>query len=481
MGKILLPSKFHAAILLLFLFIASSNHNAHAWKLESGAVTTNDTFSTTTFTPVNFLELFDTTPVVVALATNQGGDSAALRIRNVTTSGFEISVVESPGEDGPHVSMDIHYIAMEPGINVLPTGELVVAGLHTTNTVQRQSNVGGPSGWDTINFGVTLSSTATLIAALQTMNSESGTPPSSTSQPFLSVAVRNLSATNAQLAIERSEVTLGSVSNETIGYIAFPSNTNGSFNDISNTFTQWRASTSADNIVGWDNACRTHTFSATAFSSARVVATKNSRDGSDGGWLRRCSLTSTTIGLQVDEDVSNDSERAHTTESVGVLAFSRSFHANFQGQLEVDKTVSIVNAPTNAPGKLFALPGATARYNLLIRSSGNLPIDNNALTFIDPIPANTGLVVTDIGATGSGPIRFKDGSPSSGLTYNFASLASTTDDISFSNDGGSTFSYTPTVDASGTDLAVTHIRVTPQGSFAPNNTSFEIEFDVIIQ
>ena len=76
------------------------------------------------------------------------------------------------------------------------------------------------------------------------------------------------------------------------------------------------------------------------------------------------------------------------------------------------------------------------------------------------------LYVGDLGAPGSGPVAFTQGSPSSGLTYAFTSLASTTDNLAFSNNGGASFAYTPTPDANGYDSAVTHIRVTPQGIFA---------------
>ena len=81
------------------------------------------------------------------------------------------------------------------------------------------------------------------------------------------------------------------------------------------------------------------------------------------------------------------------------------------------------------------------------------------------------MIVSDIGAPGSGPVRFTDGAPASGLAYSFVSLASTTDDIAFSNDGGLTFTYTPTPDASGCDLAVTHIEISPGGAFAADTGS----------
>ena len=457
---------------------------ADARRLEARRVTTNDTFSTPTFTAVTFLTPFDTTPVVVALATDQGGDASALRIRNVTTTGFEISPVEPPGNDGPHVAMTVDYVAMEPGSLVLPGGETVVAGFHDTASVQRAGVVGGLAAWDTVAFGATLSSAAAVIADVQSNSSESGTPPSGPSQPWLTVAIRNPSTTDVQMALERSEVAAGSVATERIGYIAFPSGRTGGFVDTSSNVISWEATQTADSIRGWDNGCTNVTFSATAFANARVVATKNSRDGADGGWLRRCALTTTQIGLQVDEDIANDAERSHTTEIAGVLAFSNTFHALFAGVLNAVKTVSIEEDPFNTAPNAYAIPGARARYLVNIESSGNSPTDNDSVVFVDALPAETKLIVADI-SPNAGPVLFTDGSPPSDLTYTFTSLGSTTDDISFSNDGGATFTYVPTQDGDGADANVTHIRIEPKGSFAEQSTgtppSFQLTFDVLVE
>ena len=101
-----------ARTLLVFiaasLWLFSQATKAHAWRLEAGQVTTLNTASTPLFTSVTFQETFDVIPIVVALPSDQGGDPAALRIRSVTTSGFEISAVEPTGNDGPHILSLIH-------------------------------------------------------------------------------------------------------------------------------------------------------------------------------------------------------------------------------------------------------------------------------------------------------------------------------------------------------------------------------------
>ena len=102
---------------------------------------------------------------------------------------------------------------------------------------------------------------------------------------------------------------------------------------------------------------------------------------------------------------------------------------------------------------------------------------------IDPIPANTRLCLGDIAGPGSGPVQFVNGSPSSNLTWTYSSLASGTDDLEFSNNGGSTWTHTPIADGNGFDISgTTHIRMRPKGTMPGNsgsgNPSFQLRFRV---
>src|SRR4030095_11990187 len=103
----------------------------------------------------------------------------------------------------------------------------------------------------------------------------------------------------------------------------------------------------------------------------------------------------------------------------------------------------------------------------------------------DPIPTNTSLRVVDIGGAGSGPVAFANGATSSGLTYTFTSLASATDDIEFSNNGGSPWTYTPGAAANGCDTAVTNVRISPKGTFVADtgtpDPSFTLRFRICLK
>lgn len=126
----------------------------------------------------------------------------------------------------------------------------------------------------------------------------------------------------------------------------------------------------------------------------------------------------------------------------------------------------LVSDPYNGTTNPKAIPGAVLTHSLNISNSSTGNPDSNSVVVVQSVPPQSALFVGDLGTAGSGPVAFAQGSPSSGLAYAFAGLGSTTDDLAFSNDNGSSFAYTPTADASGYDPAVTHIRVTPRGVFA---------------
>lgn len=154
--------------------------------------------------------------------------------------------------------------------------------------------------------------------------------------------------------------------------------------------------------------------------------------------------------------------------------------------LNVAQAVATFSDPLSGTTNPKSIPAARKRYSVSVRDAGNArAIDSNTVAIVVPVPANTRLFVRDLGATGSGPVQFVQGTPSSGLTYTYTSLASTTDDLDFSNNGGGTWTYVPVPDATGVDAAVTHLRVRPRGQPACTLTStpgnFELRFDVTVR
>ncbi len=299
---------------------------ALAWKMESRSITLNDTFANPTFTAISFTQSYATAPLIFALPSIEGGDPSDLRIQNITNSGFEISQVESPGRDGPHVAMTVDILIIESGNYTLPDGTRFEAGTVSTNQVQSAPNVAGAQGWQTITFASAFASAPIVLAQIQTMNNEANTPPGSTSSPWFTAAVDTISNNSVRLALERSEVSSGTVSqNETIAYLAVDSAQNGTFVDNNSVTIIYQTILSASVVDGWDNACDNINFTASFASTPRVLASKATRNDNNGGWLRRCALSNSAVGLTVDEDTFLDSERAHGQEQASIIAFSRDF------------------------------------------------------------------------------------------------------------------------------------------------------------
>jgi hypothetical protein len=148
------------------------------------------------------------------------------------------------------------------------------------------------------------------------------------------------------------------------------------------------------------------------------------------------------------------------------------------------KTVQVTSDPINGTTNPKLIPGAYALYTVQITNTAAGSPDSNSVFIYDPVPANTTLFVGNLGAVGSGPVAFTDGTPASGLTYTFTSLASTTDDVDFSNNGGVSYAYTPVPDGSGFDANVTNIRINPKGVFAAaggSNPYFQVSFRVKVK
>ncbi len=124
-------------------------------------------------------------------------------------------------------------------------------------------------------------------------------------------------------------------------------------------------------------------------------------------------------------------------------------------------------------------------YTITATNQGVGSTDADSVIITDPIPVKTALFVGDVDGPGpaAGPVLFTDGMApdESGLSYTFTSLDNVTDDVAFSNNGGSTYIYVPEPDAQGFDSNVTHIQVTPKGAFNGINGGITPRFEIRIK
>lgn len=153
--------------------------------------------------------------------------------------------------------------------------------------------------------------------------------------------------------------------------------------------------------------------------------------------------------------------------------------------LEVTRTSVPFSDPVNGTVNPKAIPGAIILNTTELRNAGTGLVDAGSLVVTEQVDPDSVLVVADFNGSTAGPVQFADGTPSSGLSYNFNALGSTTDDLDFSSDGGLTFNYVPTPDANGVDPAVTHFRVRSTSPFAGDSgagpTSAQLRFKTRIR
>ena len=461
----------------------SSGGSNPRWEVATATVNAQNTGGTLGFTAVSFPRPFAATPLVFALPTTEGTAPASLRLRNISTNGFEISQMQPQNEAGAAPAMTVDYIAIIPGVHRFPNGTtLLEAGTIITSANQGKYTPG--SSYTTLNFNTTFAANPAFLLDVQSINSEPGINPSNISSPWLETAVSSGTTTtnSADIAMERGETSNGTVVNETIAYLAAEAGIDDSIVVNGGGTVRFKTMVTPENIRGYDNGCFSNSFTGTAFSATPYsVAQSATRNGADGGWLRRCSISSAAIGLTFDEDRAADTERSHTSEGASVFAFENAFEW-CPPQLKLAKNSQVLRDPVNATTNPKAIPGALQSYDLKLENEGGIPLDNNTVRLGDNVPAGTSLFVQSSAAYPEAPFVFTDGAVASGLSFTYSGPSSTTDDVEFSSNNGADYSYIPTPDADGFDSAVTNVRFNPKGVFnaasGGNVPSFTLRFSV---
>lgn len=339
---------------------------AHAWKMEAGTLDLPETTNVNSVFSFSFKQTYATAPIVVALPTDDGSNASALRITNVTTTGFQMAQVEPFSEDGPHTNMTVSYVAVEQGNHTLPDGTMLEAGLLSSQDSGGndyvQFNGRGATAWGNHTFASSFSGQPAVLGAIQTLNNETSNGiPDEVSNPWLTNVFNSVTGNGFDYALERSEVydrRAGNSSNyffdplsrpETIGYIAVENTAGSAFRTVGNVNVAFEARTVNNAVRGWDDGCQSISFNS-GFSSVPVaLASKISRREADGGWLRECSVSSSALSLVIDEDDAQDNERSHVSEDSSLLAFSQTFTYDSNARPPVSEPLMLESRSVSVP------------------------------------------------------------------------------------------------------------------------------------
>lgn len=386
---------------LFVLAVLTSSFALAVPQIEGRFIELQNTYNKAEWTTISFSQVYDEPPAVFMLSTNQGSNPAIVKIRNVTRTGFEALPLEPSGEDGPHITMGAHYLAIAYGVHEFPNGDIVEVGKMDVggNTVQASPNSpwfepGRLSGTDESRYVqvplvTDFGEQPVFFHSIQTVNNQVDVdgkkPPNTYLLPFLTVAAKYDNVGSNQvppipqlneayfIALEASETFYQEVTrNETIAYMATTEGSARSFFDDNGLEVEWEAFFADPLIQGWSDGCFRNDFKNKYSQTPLVAASKITRNGQDGGWLRSCGINKNRIGLRVDEDRSLDSERNHTEEEASIIAMTSEFV--FSGDL---------------PSCDVAFPGALATFNgstVYLGSNSRIFDENDGvLTTIDVI------------------------------------------------------------------------------------------------
>jgi Tfp pilus tip-associated adhesin PilY1 len=271
------------------------------------------------WTDVSFSKSY-TSPVVIAKPpTLAGSDPAVVRIKDVTSTGFKMSMQEWPYKDGTHATEVVSYVVVEAGSHTLQGSIPLEAGTISTNDeyANKAEDTGSctspviKTDSDSVSFS-TFGSTPVVIAS--TMTHFNG--------GAVNARAFSITSTGAELALQQQQKVsstspVPALFSETIGYIAIKA---GTLTDATNG---WKLEAGTQSNV--NQADKAFTFTSSFFSGVPTfIAGMNSISDLDPAVLRLKSLSSTGATLFVEEEPSCDSDANHSDETVGFIALQGS-------------------------------------------------------------------------------------------------------------------------------------------------------------
>ncbi len=274
-----------------------------------------------------------------------------------SSKGIEVNFIDAPMEN-------IDYLVIEEGVLEFDNGAKIVAGLLSTKTTISGKKGGGdgtPVSFGTYGLTSSFNEAPGVLVQLQSRNNEADNQPL-----WLTASAKDLKRNGFTALLERSEVTNNALlSNpEDVAFVA------GLGEGFVNGRKFWLGQGATQNTLNLDDkvikpiteGCKqVINFTETGFRKVpTLIASKSARNGPNGGWLRRCSVSKTGVSLINEEDMQKDPERSHTLEPFSYFLFDKpetegvcrlfpspaqTWNGNQDALLEIGNTANISGAP----------------------------------------------------------------------------------------------------------------------------------------
>ena len=243
---------------------------------------------------VEFSSQFINPVVVVGPPSTNGTAPCVTRLKNITSTGFDIRIQEWNYLDGNHTKETVSYLVMEQGSFTLDDGTMVKAGRFNSND----------TAFQTVQFDTAFTVAPVVMTSIATFNEED----------TVTGRLYNISTTSFEHKTQEQQ-SGNTHGNETVNYIAWEPSQN-SIGDISVIVGKTQ-----DEVTD-----RWHTvdYGKQFINLPIFFGTMQSYDGSDTSSIRYENKTYSEIQVKVEEEQSADDETTHTSETVGFFLFSQS-------------------------------------------------------------------------------------------------------------------------------------------------------------
>jgi hypothetical protein len=194
----------------LLVFMSTGMALAAPANFESGTLSlgANGQIDGQEWHAVTFTRTFATRPVVViGPATQVGGDAGVLRVRNVTTTGFEFQFDEWDALDGPHYDETLHFFALTEGTHVFGAQRWQVGRLGAVNRTAVTTTL---TGFTAPPVVLTQVETTANPAAVGTTRGVKA----------LNARVSDVLSSSFKVRLQTQESDVAAINNEGVSYIA---------------------------------------------------------------------------------------------------------------------------------------------------------------------------------------------------------------------------------------------------------------------
>ena len=262
-----------------------------------------------TWTYVSFTEIFQDPVVVAKPASSNDPSPCVVRIRNLTSAGFEIRLQQFDYMADGHGVENLGYIAVERGSFVLKNGKRVEAGIFNSNATDYPEKIA---------FSEEFQVMPVVAASIVTENEYDAVVSH----------IDNITENGFDYQMQEQEANSASHVTEDVAYIALEP-----FSAVMGGYA-FEIELYADEVSDqWQQV----TFKQGFDKAPVLIAGMQSNYGRETANLRHAELKANGVHIKVAEEQSIDSETIHDTEALGFMAISP---IDLEGDADLDGLIT---------------------------------------------------------------------------------------------------------------------------------------------